>query len=427
MAKLTTKFIGVNQITDELLRFLSGGWLRSRNAAGTADINVLRVNSSDVVEFASVPEVAADPTTNNGLTRKSYVLSLISASSPVSSVNGATGVVVLTTSDIAEGTNLYFTTGRASAAAPVQSVAGKTGSVTLDTGDVSEGANLYFTAARAKTAAVLNTLAGSETDQAPSVAAVNTALGAKISSSEKGANSGVATLDGGGKIPASQLPNTVMELQGQYNASTNTPSLSDGTGNAGDVYEVTVAGTRNFGNGAITFAVGDFVIYGADGKWFKSLNSNEVTSVNGQVGVVVLTTSDVAEGTAQYFTAARAKTAAVLNTLAGSETDQAPSVSAVNSALSGKQGTFSWNKESKTLVSGDVTAQYIDLAQVVKANSLDLVISGIVQTEGVDYDLSLTGGAGGKTRLTFKTGGDLCTGGAAALVAGDVLLVKYAY
>ena len=54
-----------------------------------------------------------------------------------------------------------------------------------------------------------------------------------IQASEKGANSGVATLDSGGKIPANQLPSTVMEFKGTWNATTNTPSLADGTGDAG--------------------------------------------------------------------------------------------------------------------------------------------------------------------------------------------------
>lgn len=123
-----------------------------------------------------------------------------------------------------------------------------------------------------------------------------------IQSSEKGIANGVATLDGGGKIPVSQLPNSVMELQGAWDASTNTPTLANGLGNAGDVYEVTVAGTVNFGAGAISFAVGDWAVYGADSTWHKSLNSNEVTSVNGFTGTVVLDTDDIAEGaTNKYF------------------------------------------------------------------------------------------------------------------------------
>lgn len=111
--------------------------------------------------------------------------------------------------------------------------------------------------------------------------------------SQKGTVNGIATLDSGGKIPASQLPNTVMELKGSWNASTNTPTLANGTGNAGDVYEVTVAGTQNLGSGNITFAIGDFAVYGSSGVWFKSENTNEVTSVNGKVGTVVLDKTDI--------------------------------------------------------------------------------------------------------------------------------------
>ncbi|TVZ55593.1 endosialidase-like protein [Lutibacter sp. Hel_I_33_5] len=56
-------------------------------------------------------------------------------------------------------------------------------------------------------------------------------------------------------ISASQV------YKGTYNASTNSPSLSNGTGTGGDFYRVVVAGTRDFGAGNITFAVGDDVSY----------------------------------------------------------------------------------------------------------------------------------------------------------------------
>lgn len=169
-----------------------------------------------------------------------------------------------------------------------------------------------------------------------------------IQSSEKGANNGVATLDAGGKIPVAQLPNSVMELQGFWNASTNTPSLVDGTGNPGDVYEISVAGTRDFGNGAITFAVGDWAVYAADNKWHKSLNSNEVTSVNGQTGTVVLNTSHIAENTNLYFTAARAKLAAVADSITDGVTDVAPSQNAVFDALALKQAASANLDEADT-------------------------------------------------------------------------------
>jgi hypothetical protein len=65
------------------------------------------------------------------------------------------------------------------------------------------------------------------------------------------------------------------------------------------------------------------------------------------------------------------------------------------------------------------------LLQVIKASSLDFMFSGLIHAEGVDYTVSLTGGAGGKTRVTFD--GDLETAGASALVAGNVIHLKYAY
>ena len=64
-----------------------------------------------------------------------------------------------------------------------------------------------------------------------------------------------------------------------------------------------------------------------------------VQSVNGLTNVVVLDTDDVGEGaTNLYFTDSRAKTAAVVNSTAGSEIDQAPSVSAVKSYVAAQGG-----------------------------------------------------------------------------------------
>ena len=124
---------------------------------------------------------------------------------------------------------------------------------------------------------------------------------------EKGVANGVPILDAGGKVPVSMLPSTVMEYLGVWNAATNTPALSDGmigiTG--GSVYNVSVAGTVNFGHGPITFQVGDWAIYNGT-KWQQSPASDEVISVNGKAGVVTLTSDDVPDGqTNKYFTASR--------------------------------------------------------------------------------------------------------------------------
>lgn len=127
-----------------------------------------------------------------------------------------------------------------------------------------------------------------------------------IQSSEKGSALGVATLDAGGKVPASQLPNSVMEYLGTWAASTNTPTLVNGVGNAGDVYIASDSGTVDFGAGNISFAAGDWVIYDGS-QWQKSVNSNAVASVNGFTGIVVLDTDDISEGSNLYFTETRVR------------------------------------------------------------------------------------------------------------------------
>jgi hypothetical protein len=91
--------------------------------------------------------------------------------------------------------------------------------------------------------------------------------------------SGIPQLDGSGKILVSQLPNSVMEYKGTWNAATNTPTLVNGTGNQGDVYLCSVAGTVNFGAGAITFNVGDQVIYSGSIWQRASGATGTVTSV----------------------------------------------------------------------------------------------------------------------------------------------------
>lgn len=71
--------------------------------------------------------------------------------SEVISVAGRVGNIILTTDDVSEGSNLYFTTARASAAAPIQTVFGRTGSIVLLSSDVTTA--LGFTPANAATVA----------------------------------------------------------------------------------------------------------------------------------------------------------------------------------------------------------------------------------------------------------------------------------
>lgn len=139
----------------------------------------------------------------------------------VQSVNGKAGPsVTLTTTDIAEGTNLYYTSTRFDSAFALKTTSGLAEGTNLyytaarfnsafaaksttdlsegikmfytqtrfdsaftakSTTDLAEGTNLYHTVARAKAAAVANSLIGGVTDVAPSQDAVIVALAAKAS------------------------------------------------------------------------------------------------------------------------------------------------------------------------------------------------------------------------------------------------------
>jgi hypothetical protein len=128
---------------------------------------------------------------------------------------------------------------------------------------------------------------------------------------EYGAPNGLATLDGSGKVPSSQLTVEVMEYKGTWDANTNTPTLVDGTGNTGDTYKVSVAGTQDLGSGSIDFEVGDLAIYSgtiweqiSGGSSFAYVNNLWVDVTNGDDG-----TAEVGNIDKPYATLAAAVTA----------------------------------------------------------------------------------------------------------------------
>ena len=109
-----------------------------------------------------------------------------------------------------------------------------------------------------------------------------------------GVAGGVATLDGGGTVPTSQLPAAVLgalKYQGTWDANANSPTLASGVGTQGYYYVVSVAGSTNL-DGITDWKIGDWAIYSGT-AWQKIDNTDAVTSVNGYTGTVVLGYADV--------------------------------------------------------------------------------------------------------------------------------------
>jgi hypothetical protein len=233
-------------------------------------------------------------------------------------------------------------------------------------------------------------------------------------------------IDGTQIATLSDIP-TTFNIQGNWNANTNTPTLASGVNPIDPLeyplYIVEVGGSTTL-DGYSDWVVGD-KLYFANGQWYKVDNNDAVASVNGQTGVVSLDSDDISEGTTNlYFTDGRAQTAAVVNSTAGSETVQAPSVASMKSYVAGEisaiTSEFLTYKAAITLTSTDITNKFVQIPQ-------KLDISG--GTPGSNYHFSIrnapTIADGSDYSFNFTTGefdwDTLALDG--ILAAGDILVV----
>lgn len=128
--------------------------------------------------------------------------------------------------------------------------------------------------------------------------AIQTQLGNKIDSTEKGAANGVATLGADGKLTNSQIP--AIAITDTFVVASQVAMLAL-TAQTGDVAVRTDLNKS-------------FILKGTDptllADWQELLTPTDaVLSVNGQTGVVSLSTTDIGEGTNLYFTDERAQDA----------------------------------------------------------------------------------------------------------------------
>ncbi|MDX1974487.1 MAG: hypothetical protein SFT92_02300 [Rickettsiales bacterium] len=172
-----------------------------------------------------------------------------------------------------------------------------------------------------------------------------TAADARITA-QKGAASGLATLDGSSKIPTSQLP--AIALTDVFVVASQVAQLAL-TAEEGDVAVRTDLNKSYVHNGGTAGTMAD---------WQELLTpSDAVLSVNGQTGTVSLTTSNISEGSNLYFTQARvsANTDVAANTAARhnavtigtanglSLSTQQISLAAANTSTTGALTSTDWN------------------------------------------------------------------------------------
>ena len=224
----------------------------------------------------------------------------------VDSVNGQTGVVVLTTTDINEGTNLYFTDARVAANSAVTLNTAKVGITTSQANAiVLNTAKVGITTTQANEIAANTLKVGITTQQATDITANNAKISFDSASSTK--------LNG---IEAGAQVNTITSVNSLTGAvSLGLLGLDDVVSDGSNGQVLTTNGSGSF----------TFTTVSAGGA---------VDSVNGATGVVVLDTDDIAEGTTNKYM--------VLGTTA-------------STALAGNTSLLQLGTTSTTALAGDTT------------------------------------------------------------------------
>lgn len=235
----------------------------------TTQANAITTNSAKV----SFPEA---PNDGDSYVRKNEGwVSLTHPADAVTSVNGETGVVVLDSDDITEGTsNLYYTDARVSANSDVTANTAKVGITTQQASDITTN----------------NAKVGITTDQANAITA-NTAKNSYPSAD--------ATKVGFISVTQAVDLDTI-----ESDVATNNAKVGITTQQASDI-------TTN--NAKISFdSTSSAKLAGIE----AGAEVNTVDSVNGQTGTVSLSTTNVSEGTNLYYTDARvtANSSVVANT-----------------------------------------------------------------------------------------------------------------
>jgi hypothetical protein len=260
---------------------------------------------------------------------------------------------------------------------------------------------------------VQDALNNGELLKAPSQNIVFDQLALKINSSLIGAANGVASLDANSLVPIAQIPPAALERLVVVADQAARFALTTATVQLGDTVKQTDTG--------VLYLVKDEANLGNSAGYEAYSASNAVNFSGSLSGDVTGTQSSTA--IAASVVTGKLITGYVSGAGTVAATD---SILQAIQKLNGNQSAavHTYGKESFVLSAGNITDQYVDLLQVVKASSVGLIFK-IPQEEGLDYSVSLTGGAGGKTRISFI--GDLGTGGASALIANDRIVINYVY
>jgi hypothetical protein len=208
-----------------------------------------------------------------------------------------------------------------------------------------------------------------------------------------------------------------LSYQGSWNASTNTPTLTSSVGTNGYYYIVSVAGSINL-NGVTDWQVGDWAIFNGS-TWQKIDQTNLVSSVNGQTGVVSIGYADLAGSVPTWNQNTTGTAAGLSATLAiGSGGTGQTTAGAAFNALSPITSTGD-------LIIGNGTNSATRLA--IGSNGYLLTSNGTTATWAAAPAAGVTSFSAGTTGFSPSTGttGDITLSGTLAVANGGTNLTSY--
>lgn len=365
MSRLLGKFVQDSTITDLQIRLRNNLALRARNAGDTADVEILKISPSDILQVLQEMSMEtnkitnlADGTAASDAVNLGQVQALINGLTDPKDAARVASTAALPAFTYDNGVNGTGATMTADANGALPSQDG----VALSVGDRF----LYKNAANAVHNGIY----------------VVTQLG-------DAGNPWIMTRSddasiGGGDATIEPEENQV--TQGMY------VPVAEGTENGALGFIMTTVDPISLGTSALNFAqMGETITAGQGLTKTGSTLSVDAGDGLGFSGnaLVVLVDNDLVDGTTD---------------INGS--------GAVISRIR--------DEEEFTLNGTDISNNYVDLARVASRDSVLLFPRfGIRQKDVVDYTVSYTGGAGGKTRVTFA--GDL----ASIIESGDVLDINF--
>ena len=325
----------------------------------TGQASAITTNTSKV----SFPEA---PNDGDSYVRKNEGWeSLTHPTDAVTSVNGETGVVVLDSDDITEGTsNLYFTDARVSANTNVTANTAKVGITTQQSSDITtNNAKVGITTQQASDITTNNSKVGITTTQADAITANTAKVGITTEQSNaivsNTAKVGITTQQAADIVTNNSKVGITTTQANEITANTSkvgitTQQASDITSNNAKVgITTTQANNITTNNAKISFdSASSTKLAGIE----TGAEVNTVDSVNGQTGAVSLSTSNVSEGTNLYYTDARVT---------------------ANSSVAANTAKISYNATDSTKVGYISITQAVDLDSVENKQDNQYKIIGI--------------------------------------------------